>query len=422
MRQWTLIATCVALLWAGSGGAEAWAAGTGTAATAASTGSAFKDTKGHWAEKTIARSVANGILDGYPDGTFRPNEPVKVDQFIKMLILSETDKHPNGERSWNPKFLQSLTADNQNILKQDYRYFDFKANAVGYWAKPYIDVASDLNFLNKSRYADFQSSMTRQNVAEVLYYTIKETEFLEDDQFSLRLAAAYGDLMSGSDRERRFIAETLAKGIMEGYPNGYFGVGQTVTRAEALVLLERLTDKTKRLAVQASAKSLEREVPTGSGGRKVVVFPNRRMYDAYDVLVQAGALRGSNQDLFETTLRLFKDQEEKDGVLNKQAAAGSAAATEEAALWLDPVYDTYGITMRLRSGTLSRNAESVKTFGNYLFGYNAATFNTAFMDVCNQVALGKQTESKQLAIGDDTVSIQVDMTAKTVIFSIAKKK
>ncbi|MFC5528774.1 S-layer homology domain-containing protein [Cohnella yongneupensis] len=193
--------------------------------------------------------------------------------------------------------MQSLSSENQTILKQDYRYFDFKPVTVGYWAKPYIDVASDLHFLNKSRYSDFQSDMTWENVAEIVYYTLEETEFLEDSAFSEQTAQAYGDLQSATEREQKFIAEALVKGIMQGYPNGYIGVGDKVTRAEALAVLNRLTDKTKRIKVAAPKGSLQLSLPTEGGGQKTVIFPDQRMRDVYDVLKQAGQLRGTNQDL-----------------------------------------------------------------------------------------------------------------------------
>lgn len=390
------------------------------AAAAAATTSVFKDIKGHWAEKTITDMVKKGILDGYPDGTFRPQEPVKVDQFIKMLILSYTDLHQNGSRSWNSSFLQSLSIENQAILKQDYRYFDFKPNATGYWAKQFIDVASDLHFLNKERYSDFQSNMTRENVAEIVYYTLQEIEFLEDGLFGQKMAQSYGDLMGATEREQKFIAESLVKGIMQGYPNGFFGVGDTVTRAESLVILNRLTDKAKRLAIAVSPERLERIVPTAGGGKKIIVFPDKRMWDTYESLIAAGQLRGSNHDFYETTLRLYKDQAEKDSVINRPS--GSTAINEEGAIWLDPQYNTYGVTLRLREGTLARNKEVVEQFANQLFGYNASAFKDLFSNICTQVEAGKKVASKQQLIGTDNVNVQIDVAAKTVVFSIATKK
>ncbi|MFC5469351.1 S-layer homology domain-containing protein [Cohnella suwonensis] len=415
MRRLTLIAAIMAML---ASGGEFYAQ-TAQAQTLQAQTAPFKDIKGHWAEKTITEMVGRGILDGFANGTFEPNDPVTVDQFIKMLILSYSDLQQNGERSWNSAFLQSLSADNQTILKQDYRYFTFKPAMVGYWAKPFIDVASDLHFLNKSRYSDFQGPMTRENVAEVIYYTLQETEFLEDSQYSLGLAGAYGDLTSASEREQKFIGESLAKGIMQGYPNGYFGVGDIVTRAQALMLLDRLTNKKKRIAVQPSdLNGLQLAVPTQGGGTRVVVFPDKRMLDGYDVLKQIGQVRGSNHELLNTTLRLFKDQKEKDTVT--ALSADSSMQQEEAALWLDPQYNSYGVTIRLRDGSLARNQEAIEAFSNFLFSYDAVTFRGWFNDICTAVAAGTKVSSKQFSVGDDAVSVIVDKDTKTVVFSVSR--
>jgi len=88
MRRFTFFAILIALISTGS-----------SAYAQSASKSPFTDIRGHWAENTIVEMVSRGILDGYPDGTFRPDAPVKVDQFIKMLILSYTDLHQNGERS-----------------------------------------------------------------------------------------------------------------------------------------------------------------------------------------------------------------------------------------------------------------------------------------------------------------------------------
>lgn len=375
----------------------------------------FTDIKRHWAEVTIETMVAQGILDGFPDGSFRPKDPVKVDQFIKMLILSYSDQHPNTGRTWRKAFLDSLSEDNQTILKQDYRYYDFKPATTGYWAKPFIDVASDLHFLNKNRYADFQSDMTRENVAEILYYVLQETEFLEDAAFSTSIAQGYGDITSASDREQKFMAEALVKGIMEGYPDGKFGVGKYVTRAEALVILNRLTDKAQRIPVKPSAQSLQRYVPAIGGGQKIVAFPDQRMWDAYDVLLQAGKMRGTNFDMLETTLRLYKDGTEK-------TAVAGGKGDPEVSLWLDPAYNTYGFTVYLREGTLARNKEAIEAFGNQIFGYNAIAFHRWFNSVCAEVEAGRPLASKKITLGSDTINVLVDSKEKTVVFSVAATK
>ncbi len=45
----------------------------------------FSDTKGHWAETYINKAVSKGIVNGYPDGKFRPDAAVSRAEFITMV-------------------------------------------------------------------------------------------------------------------------------------------------------------------------------------------------------------------------------------------------------------------------------------------------------------------------------------------------
>ena len=45
----------------------------------------FTDIDSHWAKKYILSAVDAGWIDGYPDGTFRPQEPIKRDEAMKIM-------------------------------------------------------------------------------------------------------------------------------------------------------------------------------------------------------------------------------------------------------------------------------------------------------------------------------------------------
>ena len=46
----------------------------------------FIDVGNHWAKENINRMVANSKINGYPDGTFRPNNEVTTLEFIKIIL------------------------------------------------------------------------------------------------------------------------------------------------------------------------------------------------------------------------------------------------------------------------------------------------------------------------------------------------
>ncbi|WP_339279747.1 S-layer homology domain-containing protein [Paenibacillus sp. FSL W8-1187] len=48
-------------------------------------GSRFLDTAGHWAEKEIEALRVGKYLNGYPDGSFRPNQPIRRDEAVALI-------------------------------------------------------------------------------------------------------------------------------------------------------------------------------------------------------------------------------------------------------------------------------------------------------------------------------------------------
>lgn len=52
------------------------------------TATSMRDIKGHWAEGLIKILISNGIVKGYADGTFRPNNPVTRAELSKMLSVT----------------------------------------------------------------------------------------------------------------------------------------------------------------------------------------------------------------------------------------------------------------------------------------------------------------------------------------------
>ncbi|WP_167858998.1 S-layer homology domain-containing protein [Paenibacillus cymbidii] len=55
---------------------------------------AFHDIAGHWAEASIMQALSGGIVAGYPDGTFKPNHTVTRAEFAVMLMNT---LKPQGE-------------------------------------------------------------------------------------------------------------------------------------------------------------------------------------------------------------------------------------------------------------------------------------------------------------------------------------
>jgi hypothetical protein len=50
--------------------------------------SSFSDMGGHWSNPYVAYATSLGIIAGYPDGTFRPDKTVSYDEAATMLVAA----------------------------------------------------------------------------------------------------------------------------------------------------------------------------------------------------------------------------------------------------------------------------------------------------------------------------------------------
>ncbi len=104
----------------------------------------------YWANTCIAYAVKMGIVNGLPDGTFRPNNPVTYGEAIKMLVCAKG--YGSIYQESNP------------------------------WYQGYIKIATDIN-LTKNAYSNGELPASRGLVAQLVYnmdYT-KKIDITTDD-------------------------------------------------------------------------------------------------------------------------------------------------------------------------------------------------------------------------------------------------
>lgn len=60
----------------------------GTMSVSASAIGMLNDIDGHWAEESIKRAIDKGIINGYPDGSFKPDNSVSRAELAKILTIA----------------------------------------------------------------------------------------------------------------------------------------------------------------------------------------------------------------------------------------------------------------------------------------------------------------------------------------------
>ena len=173
--------------------------------------SSFADMQNHWADKYAKALCDKKIINGYEDGSFRPENNVTRAEIAKMLV-SAFDI--NGA---SPVVFGDVKADAW--------YADFVAKA---------SAAGVITGYNGSFNPD--GSLTRQDAALMVYRVLEKTGKLPEDSASFNDDAAIASYASNAVK----VLGTI--GVLNGDTNGNFNPASYITRAEIAACLCRALD------------------------------------------------------------------------------------------------------------------------------------------------------------------------------------
>jgi hypothetical protein len=153
------------------------------------------------------------ILKGYPDGTFKPANPLQVDQFIKCLVV----------------------AAGHDILQEN----------EGYWAKNHIDKAIELGYVKSGDFDDYRRKVTREEMATLVSRALEDLETTSYSK-TKEIEGALLDSFMVEGKHKENVLKVYELGIITGYPDGTFKPEVTLTRAEGIAVIRRIIDKGAR--------------------------------------------------------------------------------------------------------------------------------------------------------------------------------
>ncbi|WP_438350938.1 S-layer homology domain-containing protein [Paenibacillus sp. FA6] len=191
--------------------------------------SGFKDVKAdHWAKSSIDAAVGKGYFKGYSDGTFKPNVTVSRSEFAALLArVSKAD-----------------VKEEKDIFQ------DLKEH----WSEAEVNRAVSLGFIDPNDYKggfEPKTAITRAEIAKWMTSGLAaaDTDYkqaLEDTKKTVIPVKEYFN-PGIPESKSSHIAVALGTKLMNGYPDGSFGLDKHATRAEAsaiLLNLERVSEKT----------------------------------------------------------------------------------------------------------------------------------------------------------------------------------
>ena len=167
----------------------------------------INDIGGHWAAAEIERAISSGYVKGYPDGTFRPDTGVTRAEFVAML--DSAFQVPAGQNENTPG----------DVSDQDWFAQDVKSALAAGFVSGYPDGTFRP-----------QDEVSRQDGACMLAKLLN-LDGAGDPSFS--------DADEIGGWAKASVSGLVAAGIMAGYPDGSFRPQEVITRAEAVVMINK---------------------------------------------------------------------------------------------------------------------------------------------------------------------------------------
>lgn len=152
--------------------------------------------KDQWYYDYVNDLYYNGVINGYEDSTFRPQNTVTTGEALKMILLAAGCPEPESVES--------------------------------HWARGYLNFALEQGILDPGDITDLDVPITRVLMAKIAARSLSITRLYDGDPFT--------------DTANLYAAILNDHGIVEGYEDGTFRPDRSLTRAELSAIVWRINN------------------------------------------------------------------------------------------------------------------------------------------------------------------------------------
>ena len=198
-------------------------------ATSGAYAAGFKDVKdSNWASESINRMSEKGYTGGFPDGTFRPGANISRAEFAAII------NKING-------FTEQEKTEFRDLSSSHWAYAEIRSAVKAGYAGGFPDGTFKPNL-----------PVTREQAAAILNNIYK----FENSAQSVTIK----DLSKVSPWAADSVLRVVASGAMGGYEDGTFSPKKPVTRAECIVILDRIVQNQEKAEASDSVQPSEQQV------------------------------------------------------------------------------------------------------------------------------------------------------------------
>lgn len=227
LLHWLLIVSLIAGLWSPG----LWQTGQAEAAAVNGTASAASDINGHWAEPQLSEWIGGGYIKGFQDGSFRPDQTISRIEFVALV--------------------------NRLFAYQGTGKISFKDVPSAAWFVSQVQAAVQAGYVKGFPDGTFQPDKPLSRVEAAVMLAKLTPVLMKDGEDPLKVFKDAGSI-PGYGRDA--LGAVLSAGYMKGFPDGTIAASRQLTRAEAVVLLDRLKQQSGSHAeggIIPPAKTLE---------------------------------------------------------------------------------------------------------------------------------------------------------------------
>lgn len=186
----------------------------------------FPDISGHWGEKAIQVMTESGAIEGYDDGTFKPDRTISRCEFLAIAVRATLSDYPKVKGKW--------------------------------WESEY-DAAVYHSIINYTSMTEpiMEDPITREEMAEIVVRCVEvKGEYIEPyrDQVEKQVKDFYE---YGKHSNGFYVAKAYVAGLVTGRDDNTFDFRGNATRAEAATILYRMEHKEARIP----ANIVKEEIP-----------------------------------------------------------------------------------------------------------------------------------------------------------------
>lgn len=209
---------------------------------------AFSDVvSNHWAKNAIENMVAEGIISGYTDGTFRPSRNIsKIESLILLSKIAGVNKYPTEASEFETKYASALSSYTTSYKKQ-----------VAYLMGVSVLKEADLpNLLDSDK---INSPLTREEMAVLITKILGKEDSVKSKSIYI---LPFKDASKISSSAKGYVEFVYNEGIMNGIDSENFSPDTYVTRAQAAVILNSIYNKVDIKPTVTSNTTVKGEITT----------------------------------------------------------------------------------------------------------------------------------------------------------------